>query len=204
MRVAKTLGADLVGRAEWVLRMLTGDGGVDNKEHEDGIAVLGELLGCESSQPDRKLGLGPDVLWVIPDSKTAIGIEAKTGKKAAAVYRKNHDIGKIHNDLAWLEKNYPGHHQTEIIVGALVPVVRTASVPDGLRIVPMEGLVDLSIRVVTAAKLVAARSRSTKSEDAIETAFKHLGLLWPTFFDALPSTLAVDLQDDDDEPDAEE
>ena len=57
-------------------------GSATTNQFEQGLKILGDILGFESSRPDNELGIGPDVLWLL-NEKTAWVMEVKKRQKTA-------------------------------------------------------------------------------------------------------------------------
>lgn len=166
--------------------------GPDTLKCERALCDLGHLMGFTATRPDKELGTGPDVLWVLAERKVAVGLEAKT-EKVSGEYRKKEEIGQIHDHLSWMEENFEGQHLSSCIVGKLFPVSKASNPPDELRILPLDGFNELATRVE---QLYIALSGLQPVDIAarIESTLRDLGLNWPTFWNAIPGKLATDLQ----------
>lgn len=201
-RVAKLLEHDYNKSIDAIGAMLRGNGGKNAEEHEEGLRMLGERLGFVGQRPDADSGKGPDVVWVLPEAKIVIAIEAKTQKESPKVYKKNKHIGKILNDCNWLEEHFKGYERRLLLIGPLCGIAPQASPPMDLRIIQLSEFIDLNDRLASAAQHIVARiDARNAAAQAVENAFSHYGLLWPQCLDALDYALATDLQveSDDDE-----
>lgn len=151
--------------------------------------------GLDSSRPDKQFGVGPDVLWRLPEGGQSLGIHAKTQKESPKAYRKAKHIGRIFNDQEWIKKKFPGDVLSAWIVGPLVPVVQQATPPEELRIVPMESMLDILYRVKSAYARRDAQTRDVAKVKIVQEAWEHLGLLWPGLIDSVEFRFARDMQD---------
>lgn len=182
--------------AKSVLDRLRGDGGKNAEEHEQALCDLGSLLGLESSRPEKKANKkGPDVAWLCPESKDALGLEAKTQKTKPVVYKKTRDIGQAHGSREWLKQNHP-HLKDQIwMVGDLGDVVMQANPPPDLRVVPLESMMDLAQRLINVGRRIVVRPAGSSLESATQEALTYYGLLWPQVEESLEYRFAIDLQD---------
>lgn len=76
---------------------------------EEGVRVLGEFLGFQSTRPDNEQGTGPDVMWRDEDHKEIIGFELKTDKEPGNAYFKK-EIAQGHDHISWMRKNHSDHN----------------------------------------------------------------------------------------------
>lgn len=175
--------------------MLQGEGGLNAEEHEQALCDLGSLLGLESSRPGKKVeNKGPDVAWVCPDSKDAIGLEAKTQKRKPVVYKKR-DIGQSLDSREWLAQNHHHLNHQVWMVGDLGDVVMQANPPTDLKVVTLESMIDLAQRLIYVGRRINVRQTGVSLESATQEAFTHYGLLWPQVAESLEYRMAMDLQD---------
>jgi len=171
--------------------------GENTKPAEDALAELGKLLGLEASRPDNQPGprkTGPDVLWRYASSKSGVALEAKTNKDADSQYQKKDDIGQFHDHLVYLRKQFPGEVFFQAIVGRQLPVSVESNPTDELRIVPLEGFVELVNRVEQMYNFIETSTDSDPLPVKAERWLQALGVSWPLCFDSLPFTLANDLK----------
>lgn len=182
--------------AQSVLDRLQGDGGKNAEYHEQALCDLGSLLGLESSRPEKKPDKkGPDVAWLCPESKDALGLEAKTQKTKPVVYKKTRDIGQALDSREWLKQNHPHLKDQVWMVGDLGDVVMQANPPPDLRVVTLESMMDLAQRLINAGRRIIVRPSGASMESATQEAFTYYGLLWPQVAESLEYRMAVDLQD---------
>jgi len=199
-RVAKNWER-LYGKFGAAQQAITSGGGKNAELHGDALQDLGDFLGFIASQPDRDLKTGPDVVWRLPELNAVVSLEAKTQKTSPVAYKKT-QVGKLHDDVTWLDNKYPGTDRRVMIVGPPVPVVKQANPKVFYRVTPLSEFVDLLNRVIFAYQSIAA-SPVGDLEGHIEIAFRFQGLLWPSCVDAMSYQFMTDLQisGDDDEAD---
>jgi uncharacterized protein YukE len=193
----------LEAAADAVVDGLRGNGGKNADEHEQALCDLGSLLGVDSRRPEREADRrGPDVAWICPESKLAIGLEAKTQKAKPTVYKKR-DIGQSLDSREWLRQHYSTFDCEIWIIGDLGDVVMQANPPPNLKIVTLESMLDLAQRLVYAGRRISVRRAGTLLESAVQEAFEYYGLIWPKIMDSLDYRMAIELQneavEDDDE-----
>ncbi|MCH8509960.1 MAG: hypothetical protein LAT64_14505 [Phycisphaerales bacterium] len=182
--------------ARSVLERLQGDGGPNAEHHEQALCDLGSLLGLESSRPEKKPdNKGPDVAWLCPESKDAIGLEAKTQRTKPVVYKKTRDIGQALDSREWLSQNHKHLMGQVWIIGDLGDVVAQANPPPDLRVVTLESMMDLAQRLINVGRRITVRPAESSLDSATQEAFTYYGLLWPQVAESLEYRMAVDLQD---------
>ena len=170
--------------------------GENTKPAEEALAELGKLLGLTATRPDNQPSkkTGPDVLWRYAPSKSGVALEAKTNKDADSQYQKKDDIGQFHDHLVYLRKQFPGEVFFQAIVGRQLPVSVESNPTDELRIVPLEGFVELVNRVEQMYNFIETSIDSDPLPVKAERWLQTLGLSWSQCFDSLPFTLANDLK----------
>jgi len=170
--------------------------GGDTKPAEAAISDLGALLGLTASRPDNeeKPKTGPDVLWRSVPDKTGIALEAKTDKKSNAMYQKKEDIGQFHDHVGYLHQRYGKESFVLAIVGPELRVSPECHPPANLRIIPIEGFQDLAERVRKLYEYIEASIDTDPLTVRAQRWLGYLGLDWPKCIDALPYSLATDLQ----------
>ena len=161
---------------------------------EQATCDLGRWLGFEATRPDNSEGTGPDVLWRYSTKLEGVALEAKTGKSEASQYKKRDDIGQLHDHEKYLEQKYPDYSFRKVIVGRVLRVSSECHPPDGLRIIPLEQIIDLAKRTQELYKRLIECSTVEGVPIAAEKWLQGLGLKWPSCVDSLQSNLAVDLQ----------
>ena len=194
-KLARIPEADWLGGLQLIHTKLSAFGGLNAEDHEAALEHLGLCLGFEASRPGKGGAAGPDVLWVLPELRALVAIEAKTQKESPKVYKKNQHIGKVLNDCTWLDERFNGYERRLVIVGPIVGVAAQASPPPDLRIVEISEFVELARRTSQAAQHITARLSVPQSVgDAAETALALYGIRWPECLDSMHYRFAVDLQ----------
>ncbi len=128
---------------------------------EEGVRLLGEVLGFTSTRPDNDTGLGPDVLWVYEDEKKCIAFECKTDKGESGTYNKQ-EVGQFHNHLQWVTDNYKDYESLGLlIVGPDLACGKQASPSDQMHLCAPHDLSALGSTIATA--LVDIRKALPKS-----------------------------------------
>tara|TARA_R110002073_G_scaffold21092_10_gene74766 strand:- start:717 stop:2006 length:1290 start_codon:yes stop_codon:yes gene_type:complete len=111
-----------------------------HKQHEEGVRVLGELLGFRSIRPDKADEIGPDNLWLDELNGAIYSIELKTEKKLDGELSKS-EIGQSHNHIAWVEENYAiSGAFRHFIVSPTTSVSRKASLGEKMEVVETSSL----------------------------------------------------------------
>lgn len=129
-KVAKltSLGRESFGKQiallERQLRPL--DGGTP-AEMEEAVRSLGEALAFDATRPDNELDTGPDVHWVDPENKLALGFELKTDKHETSWFSKD-DISQSMDHLSWMRDHSDGNEVLGVtLVGPSVGVSNNAN-----------------------------------------------------------------------------
>lgn len=109
---------------------------------EEGMALLGRLLGFASEQPERDSSAGPDVLWWLTPRVVAV-IELKTEVQAGnAISRR--DANQLSGSVAWAAQDLVG---VDDVVPILVHPSRQlradANMPEGSRVLTESDLARL-------------------------------------------------------------
>jgi hypothetical protein len=166
--------------------------GPNTDNAEDAMRILGELLGVESTRPDKADGTGPDNLWCGAGEVEAWGFDLKTGKGANAEYTKT-EIGQAHDHMNWLRAEKRGKAARVSIIGRELAVSNQANPAPELDIIDLSGFQEIASNVKKLFESIDAGEKSNL-EDAFEGWLRHYGLLWPTCVLALPNRRAVELK----------
>jgi hypothetical protein len=83
-------------------------------QFEQSLQELGNLLGFHSERPEKNLGKGPDVLWIVENNHGFI-IEAKSNKKIDNSFTKE-DHSQMITSHEWFKNEYPEYKATKIVV----------------------------------------------------------------------------------------
>ena len=79
--------------------------GISANKFEKAIQDLGNLLGFESTRPDKQYKTGPDNLWQYSNNHSLL-IECKSEKMQNAKEITKDEIGQMSNHIAWFKDNY--------------------------------------------------------------------------------------------------
>jgi hypothetical protein len=187
-------GRRLRGKLDGVRAALVN--GPDTSGVEQALRDLGEMLGLQSTRPEREVGTGPDTLWRHAASKSGAALEAKTNKKATSQYQKKDDVGQFHDHIEWLKGRYPGETFEHLIIGPHLMVSSETNPPESLRVVEVEEFALLAGRLRQALEFVENTGLGIDLAVRVEQALGYYGLLWPACIDGLQSRLAIDLKAD--------
>ncbi len=161
---------------------------------EEAMRILGDLLGLESTRPDKSVDTGPDNVWSGPGEVEAWGFELKTGKEPESEYSKS-ELAQSHDHLNWLTNEKKGKKVKVSIVGRDLVVSNQANPDPDLEIIELSGFQEIAKNVKKVLDSVDSGDK-TNLEDAFEGWLRHYGLTWPTCVLALPNKRAVELKAD--------
>jgi len=186
-------GRVLVPRSlEHDLLYLNGTG--TTNQTEEALRCLGQYLGFESSRPDNEHGTGPDVLWICQD-KTALCVEAKTGKKSALVYKKD-DFGQLADHVQWVRNHSEAKSIIPIIVGPELPVSVSANPAKGVKLSALERFHAIGETLKAAFRDIATNALPLTVGGVAACEFEKRGLLWPELTKLLNLIEMRDLKED--------
>ena len=121
---------------------------------EQAMRELGEHLGLSAQRPEQEAGRGPDVLWLLGDSKFWV-IECKSGSTQQAIPK--HDMAQLSHSIDWFAEAYEGSNEaTPILVHPSRDLDERASAGDQTRILTFAKLTELRKAVEGFAAAVAA------------------------------------------------
>ncbi len=141
---------------------------------EEALRSLGDLLGFESSRPERDLKEGFDVLWL--SENFSFVMEAKSEKFPDNKISKS-DIEQLYHSLEWFESKY--YYNGEVIGVTLQPNSKkhdNAVATDRLRCVPESSLEDIRNAIKDIKELIKNNGILSLSENDIKTEFERLNL----------------------------
>ncbi|MBP7065308.1 DEAD/DEAH box helicase family protein, partial [Ferrovibrio sp.] len=104
--------AALLAEFDSVVAFLNADS--TSNQFEQALADFGEFIGLDTQRPESDFGIGPDVLWLIPNAKALI-IEAKSKKKDGNPLGKE-EHGQLLNAEHWFRGVYPDTSRTRVSV----------------------------------------------------------------------------------------
>jgi hypothetical protein len=184
LRLPKRFDADLAAL----------DGRATAKQTEAAIAALGEYLGVQARRPDNELGTGPDILWLGPGGP-AVVIEAKTGKKAVTVYRKD-DIGQLRDHNQWVRTQVGETEMLSVFVGPIAPASEDSNPDASILVLELDALRDLRDRLRAALVDIANSAVPITSSMTAHDIISSRRLCWPEVVKDLPLRRLIDISSD--------
>jgi hypothetical protein len=133
------------------LAPLDGTGSIN--QIEEALRYLGQIIGLESTRPDKDHNIGPDVLWIC-ESK-GLAIEAKTSKDEAVEYSKKY-VGQLAQHVQWVGEEYDLDSLVPAFVGPVCSASNSASPSDEMVVANLSDFKSLADRLVAAYTDVAA------------------------------------------------
>lgn len=135
---------------------------------EAALKDLGEMLGAESSMPEREVGRGPDVLWVFDG--IAFCIEAKN-EKTSPIFKA--EAGQLLNSIQWSQNQLgDGVEVVPVFATSVVAADRDEDVAFGPRFMTEEIVFDVVERI---RKVVTALSYEGPIFNDVALISRHLG-----------------------------
>lgn len=159
------------------------DGSGTTGQTEESLRVLGELLGMNSTRPDKEFGTGPDVLWRI-EGMPALCMEAKTNKETDSNYQKK-EVGQLSDHVQWVRDQTGATDIIPIFVGPLNAATSTANPPKEFLVIELDEFRRLSERLVAALSDVASAALPLTLQPTIEEKFRERRLMWPECLETL-------------------
>jgi|CZKV01.1.fsa_nt_gi tetratricopeptide (TPR) repeat protein len=173
VRVPKTFDRDLF--------YLNGTG--TTNQTEEALRCLGQYLGLQATRPDNEHDTGPDVFWLCPD-KTALCLDAKTGKQLGSVYKKD-NLGQLSDHVQWVRDNA----EVEKIIPAFIGQEKTASESSnpqpGVKVASLKKFFAIGETLKDAYRDIAKNSLPLTVGSTTAECFEKKGLLWPDLEAAL-------------------
>jgi tetratricopeptide (TPR) repeat protein len=167
------------------------DGSGSSGQTEEGLRVLGELLGMTSTRPDKEFGTGPDVLWLV-EGLPALCIEVKTNKEPDSNYQKK-EVGQLSDHIQWVKDNTTATEIIPVFVGPLRPATSTANPPNEYLVIGLEQFQQLGTRLTAALNDIACSALPLTLQVTVDEIFRERDLLWPKCFQNLESHILNEL-----------
>ncbi|EJF51011.1 DEAD/DEAH box helicase [Enterococcus sp. C1] len=89
--------------------------GDDSERFEQGINLLGELLGFETQRPEKDYKQGPDNLWAVAPNDYFI-IECKNKVLLSRKHINKSESGQMNNSIAWFNRKYGNSNHTNFMI----------------------------------------------------------------------------------------
>jgi hypothetical protein len=188
VRAAKTRDAATGAAADRVLKWYSGfaegqgavahvtDGlgdlrfGVAHSVFEDAVELVGQVIGAQSTRPERDEGEGPDNLWRWKDDNLVI--ECKSKSDAPSISKRN--LGQITMSTSWFEREFPSNPATPIMI---VDTTQSDVEPDQrLLVVTSDGLAEIKKRVLSFVKQLSTRSATIWTKPEVAALLEGSGL----------------------------
>lgn len=158
-------------------------GGGTSAQTEEGLRVLGQMLGLVSCRPDKEHGTGPDVLWHF-DGDVAFCIEAKTDKMADSKYNKK-EVGQMADHIQWVRNNTDATDIRPIFVGPLIGVTDNANPAENVCVIELSQFQELSQRLIAALTDAANVSVALTLPLQLDDLIAQRNLTFPEVLDTL-------------------
>ena len=175
------------------LALLNGDG--SPPEIEEALRWLGQYLGFGSTRPDndKNIRTGPDVLWIIPDSKEALCMEVKTDKEQNN-YQK-YDVSQLGSHVQWVRTNKPLVDRIHpAFVGPLIPATRSANPSDQDLVIELSQFKELADRLESALEDAVSNATPLTLGECLAHTFTTNSLLWADIFPSISSNRLQDIE----------
>lgn len=153
------------------------NGGGTTNQTEEALRCLGQYLGFSATRPDSEFGTGPDILWIFQD-KSALCLDAKSGKEPLSVYRKK-ELGQLSDHVQWVRDNTEVTDMIPGFVGPEVPSSESPSPPPGVKVVSLAKLEVISQTLISAYRDIAANALPLTLPQVVSDELAKRELLWP-------------------------
>lgn len=137
--------------------------GVQAELFEQALDDVAKVIGISSSRPEKTVGRGPDVLWLLPDG-TFLVIEAKDEVELARQEIHKSETEQLLHSLEWFKQEYPGRTARPLMVHPATKTAHAAVFPADGRVIPPEVLDKFTASVRNFAVAVATQPISSMTE----------------------------------------
>jgi hypothetical protein len=103
---------------------------VSARQFEEALKKLGLILGFESHRPEREIGKGPDVLWLISE-ELGLVIEAKSRKRLENPLAKT-EHAQLLESYAWFQEQYDRFEGLKVVVSPNILAADEVTIGDTL------------------------------------------------------------------------
>lgn len=133
---------------------------------EQAMADLGEHIGFQAQRPEREIGNGPDVLWLLGDLAFLV-IECKSGATTDTISR--HDIAQLSHSVDWFDSVYDSSVTvTPVLVHPSRQLDAAATARAGTRVITFDRFALLREAVQRFGTSVAAHRKYTDATAVAE------------------------------------
>ena len=108
-----------------------------SNQFEQALCDIARFIGIDAERPEKDYGVGPDVIWIIPNTNPWV-IEAKSRKKDTNPLDKE-EHGQLLNAQHWFETNYPGKKCVRVSIHPSQEACEDAT-PTGTRVFTFQHL----------------------------------------------------------------
>lgn len=89
--------------------------GYDSEKFEQGIDLLGRVLGFETQRPEKEFKEGPDNLWAVAPNEYFI-FECKNKVLLTRTHIYKSESGQMNNSIAWFNRKYTNCNHTNFMI----------------------------------------------------------------------------------------
>ena len=158
--------------------------GVSSNKFEESMKDIGALLGFVSERPDQEFKVGPDNLWISPNSHKYFVIECKNEVLNERKYISKQEVGQMNNHIGWFEEQYGQEQDVEYIhVHQTKEYSSQANYNKQVRILTPEKLELLKQNIMAYIREFAKYDLLTVDENFISSAMQKHKLSHSTFVD---------------------
>jgi hypothetical protein len=159
---------------------------------EENLKILGYWLGFDATRPDNEHDIGPDVLWLTDDEKTAFIIEAKSDKQNMSLRKE--EMGQFYQHISWVQKNYSNiDTEYRIIAGPCLDCSDSASPPDDLWAVSLEQFTNVSKKLLEILKKPLDERVQLLYAKQIQSGLELHSLTWDKLFNQIEKVCISDI-----------
>ena len=89
--------------------------GEDSEKFEQGINLMGQMLGFETQRPEKDYKEGPDNLWAVAPNEYFI-FECKNKVLSTRTHIYKSESGQMNNSIAWFNRKYSNCRHTNFMI----------------------------------------------------------------------------------------
>lgn len=148
--------------------------GFASNKFENSIMEIGYLLGFASERPDQEFKVGPDNLWIYPNTRKYFVIECKNEVLSSRNTINKEEVGQMNNHIGWFENIYGNDSEVEYIhVHPTNIYSEKANYTKKVRVMTPDKLELLKQDITSYIKEFAQYDLPTIDEKLIDEALKH-------------------------------
>lgn len=158
--------------------------GICSNKFENSVMEIGNLLGFFSERPDKEFKVGPDNLWIYPNTRKYFVIECKNEVLSTRNTINKEEVGQMNNHIGWFENIYGTDSEVEYIhVHPTNIYSEKANYTKKVRVMTPDKLELLKQDINSYIKEFAKYDLPTIDEKLIDEALKHHHLSIDGFID---------------------